>query len=518
MGLRAAAKGAYRVTNLFARKSFAELTREADSAGSGALRRTLSASSLVALGVGCIIGAGIFVLTGNAAATNAGPAVSLSFLLSAFVCGLAGLCYAEMASSVPVAGSAYTYSYATLGEIIAWIIGWDLILEYAFGATAVAIGWSGYVVSFMQGVGMPISPRLAASPLAYDATTGAWSFTGALINLPAVLIVAGMTVLLIGGTSESSRVNNVIVAIKVTIVVLFIVAGAFYFDTSNWVTPANPKGNFIPPNEGDGLFGWSGVLRGAAIVFFAYIGFDAVSTAAQEAKNPRRDMPIGILGSLLVCAVLYMLVSLVLTGIVPYDKLNVADPMAVGIDATGLTWLQPLVKLGAVLGLTSAILVLLLGQARILFSMANDGLLPAWAAKIHPRFRTPYVSSLLIAAIVMVLAGTLPINMVAQLVSIGTLMAFAIVCIGVLVLRVRQPDMPRAFKVPAIWVVAPAGALSAVFLMFGLPAATWWRLVIWGAIGLCVYFLYSMQRSRLRKSEAPAPGIGLVGSAVRSDA
>jgi APA family basic amino acid/polyamine antiporter len=507
------------VTDLFARKSISDLARQAESGhGPSALRRTLSASSLVALGVGCIIGAGIFVLTGNAAATNAGPAVSLSFLLSAFVCALAGLCYAEMASSVPVAGSAYTYSYATLGEFIAWIIGWDLILEYAFGATAVAIGWSGYVVSFMKGIGLPISPRLAASPLAYDATTGAWSFTGALVNLPAVLIVAGMTALLIVGTNESSRVNNIIVAIKVTIVILFIVAGAFYFDTGNWVTSANPKGDFIPPNEGSGMFGWSGVLRGAAIVFFAYIGFDAVSTAAQEAKNPRTDMPIGILGSLLVCAVLYMLVSLVLTGIVPYDRLNVADPIAVGIDATGLTWLQPLVKLGAVLGLTSAILVLLLGQARIFFSMANDGLLPSWGARIHPRFRTPYVSSLIIAAVVMALAGALPIDLVAQLVSIGTLMAFAIVCIGVLVLRVREPDMPRAFRVPAIWLVAPAGALSAVFLMVGLPGATWWRLVIWGAIGLCVYFLYGMKRSRVRMAEAPDDADGTAHSPARSGA
>jgi APA family basic amino acid/polyamine antiporter len=493
------------VTDLFAKKSFADLKREADGGdGRNGLKRTLSATSLVALGVGCIIGAGIFVLTGNAAATNAGPAVSLSFLLSAVVCALAGLCYAEMASSVPVSGSAYTYSYATLGEFVAWIIGWDLILEYAFGATAVAIGWSGYVVSFMQGVGLPISPRLAASPLAYDVATGAWSFTGALVNLPAMGIIAGMTALLIIGTSESSRFNNVIVAIKVTIVVLFIVAGAFYFDTGNWVTAGNPEGHFIPPNEAPGVFGWSGVLRGAAIVFFAYIGFDAISTAAQESKNPRRDMPIGILGSLLICAVLYVLVSVVLTGIVPYDKLNVADPIAVGIDATGLTWLEPLVKLGAVLGLTSAILVLLLGQARIFFSMARDGLLPAWGARIHPRFHTPYVGSLLIAVLVMALAGTLPIDMVAQLVSIGTLMAFAIVCIGVLVLRVRQPDMPRAFRVPAIWIVAPAGAISAVLLMLGLPGATWIRLVIWGAIGLCVYFFYSMRNSRIRITEETA--------------
>jgi APA family basic amino acid/polyamine antiporter len=480
------------VTDLFARKSFTDLKREAESDGShAALKRTLSASSLVALGIGCIIGAGIFVLTGNAAATNAGPAVSLSFLLSALVCAFAGLCYAEMASSV---------------------------LEYAFGATAVAIGWSGYVVSFLHDVGLPISPRIAASPLAYDATTGVWSFTGALVNLPAMLIVGAMTALLIVGTSESSRVNNIIVAIKVTIVVLFIVAGAFYFDTANWVTAANPKGDFVPPNEASGVFGWSGVLRGAAIVFFAYIGFDAVSTAAQEAKNPRRDMPIGILGSLLICGVLYVLVSVVLTGIVPYDRLNVADPIAVGIDATGLTWLAPLVKLGAVLGLTSAILVLLLGQARIFFSMSRDGLLPSWGARIHPRFNTPYVSSLLIAAVVMALAGTLPINMVAQLVSIGTLMAFAIVCIGVLVLRVRQPDMPRAFKVPAIWIVAPAGALSAAALMLGLPGDTWMRLAIWGAIGLCIYFLYSRHHSRVRMAGTPSKATGIVSSAARSGA
>jgi APA family basic amino acid/polyamine antiporter len=503
------------VTDLFARKSFADLKRDADSDDSrAALKRTLSASSLVALGIGCIIGAGIFVLTGNAAATNAGPAVSLSFLLSALVCAFAGLCYAEMASSVPVAGSAYTYSYATLGEFVAWIIGWDLILEYAFGATAVAIGWSGYVVSFMSDVGVPISSRLSSSPLAYDATTGIWSWTGALLNLPAMAVIAGMTALLVVGTRESSRVNNVIVAIKVTIVVLFIVAGAFYFDTSNWVTAANPKGDFIPPNESSGVFGWSGVLRGAAIVFFAYIGFDAVSTAAQEATNPRRDMPIGILGSLVICGVLYVLVSVVLTGIVPYDRLNVADPIAVGIDATGLTWLAPLVKLGAVLGLTSAILVLLLGQARIFFSMSRDGLLPAWGARIHPRFRTPYISSLLIAAVVMLMAGTLPINMVAQLVSIGTLMAFAIVCVGVLVLRVRQPDMPRAFKVPAIWFVAPAGAASAVLLMLGLPGNTWLRLAIWGAIGLCVYFLYSVRHSRVSRAATPkAAGGAAVGQA-----
>jgi APA family basic amino acid/polyamine antiporter len=493
--------------SLLARKPLALLKAEAgDEGGCGTpgLKRTLSAASLIALGIGCIIGAGIFVLTGNAAATNAGPAVALSFIISGVVCAFAGLCYAEMASSVPVAGSAYTYAYATLGEIVAWIIGWDLILEYTFGATAVAIGWSGYVVSFLHDLGLPISGRFAGSPLAYDSVTGAWSYTGAVVNLPAMLIIAAISGLLIVGTRESSRVNNVIVVIKVAIVVLFVVAGMFYVDTKNWVTAGNPEGLFIPPNEKPGVFGWSGVLRGAAIVFFAYIGFDAVSTAAQEAKNPRRDMPVGILGSLAVCTVLYVLVSFVITGIVPYDKLNVPDPIAIGIDATGLTWLEPLISLGAVLGLTSAILVLLLGQARILFAMSRDGLLPSFAGKIHPRFHTPHVSTMLVGAAVIVLAGLLPIGLVAELVSIGTLMAFAIVCLGVLALRITQPKLERPFRAPAIYIVAPLGALSAIGLMLGLPQTTWTRLFVWMAIGLAIYFLYSVRHSKVRKRKSSA--------------
>jgi basic amino acid/polyamine antiporter, APA family len=317
--------------------------------------------NLTALGVGGIVGAGIFVLTGHAAAANAGPAVTLSFLLGAVACAFAGLCYAEMASTVPISGSAYTYAYATLGELVAWIIGWDLILEYAIGAVTVAIGWSGYVVSFLHDFGIDLPERFASAPLKYDAASHAWSSTGAIVNVPAVFIIVAITALLVVGIRESARFNNVIVAVKLTVIFLFIVLAFPAFSTANWVTPANPEGHFIPPNAGPGMFGWSGVVRGAAVVFFAYIGFDAVSTAAQEAKAPNRDMPIGILGSLVICTFLYVAVGFVLTGIVPFDRLNVPDPIAVGIDAAGVGWLSPLIKLGTVFGLTSVILVMLLG-------------------------------------------------------------------------------------------------------------------------------------------------------------
>src|SRR5881398_1083875 len=478
--------------NLLRRKSVTQL--QADALTDNRLKRALGATNLTALGIGAIIGTGIFVLTGTVAAQNAGPAVVLSFVLAGVASIFAALCYSEFASLVPMAGSAYTYGYATLGELFAWIIGWDLILEYALGAVTVSIGWSGYVVSFLRDIGIHIPPELSAARGTLI-TLADGTQVAAIFNLPAVIIIAIVTLLLVIGIRESATVNNVIVFVKVAVVLLFIVGAAHAINPANW----HP---FIPANTGvRENFGWSGVVSGAGVVFFAYIGFDAVSTAAQEAKNPQRDMPIGIIGSLLVCTVLYILVSGIATGVVPYKELNVPDPIAVAADHAGMGWMSSLIKLGAIAGLSSVILVMLLGQSRVFWSMSRDGLLPQFVNKIHPKFQTPCITSIITGVAVAFVASLLTVREASSLVSIGTLLAFVIVSIGIIVLRIREPGLPRAFKTPWVWFVAPAGAFSALYLMASLPWRTWERLIIWFVVGIVIYAVYGVSHSKLASKE-----------------
>lgn len=486
----------------FIRKPMAAIQEES---ANHELKRTLNALNLVSLGIGCIIGAGIFVLTGQAAAQYAGPAIIISFILSGLACTFAGLCYAELASTLPVSGSAYTYAYATLGEGVAWAMGWLLILEYGLASATVAVGWSGYVVSFLKDFGIIITPEfsqpyfdLIADPehpgRKIIAATGHF-------NIPALIGILGVTILLVIGVSESAKVNNIIVMVKLFVVLAFIFVGGFYVNPANW----HP---FIPDNIGPGQFGFDGILKGAGVIFFAYIGFESVSTAAQEAKNPQRDMPIGILGSLVICTILYMIVSAVLTGIVPYKELNVPDPMAVAIDRINVTWLTfgnwrimpMLIKLGAVMGLSSVMLVLIYSQTRIFYMMAKDGLIPAIFCKLHNRFRTPYINTIIVGIIISVAACVTPISVLGNLVSMGTLFAFCIVCFSVMYLHYKHPELPRSFRTPLMPIIPLIGIGSCGYLIYGVGKTVFVSLWYYFVVGILVYFLYSQFNSKLGKS------------------
>lgn len=510
---------------VFIKKNLDQLVAEANDTNiegeghSGGFKRHLTAFSITMLGMGAIIGAGIFSLTGVAAANYAGPGIIYSFMLGGVLCAFAGLCYAEMAAMVPVSGSAYAYSYATMGEFIAWIIGWDLILEYAFGAVTVAASWSGYFVSLLtKTFGIPFTDNMMLF------TKGPWEMvtladgsqvTG-LWNMPASLIALFVMMVLFRGIKESTTMNNIIVVIKVVIILGFIALGWSVVDSGNWIANAAATGfaRLVPP-EGLSLrhgveivsYGWPGVLTGAGVVFFAYIGFDALSTTAQEAKNPQRDLPIGMLCSLILCTIIYILMALVMTGVVPYKELGVADPVAVGVDAivarhnwgaaTG-SIISGIVKFGALSGLTSVVLVMMLAQTRIFYAMAKDGLLP-WFSNLHPKYSTPHIATLATGIFVAIAGGAMPMSLVGELVSIGTLLAFVLVCAGVFILRKTHPEIKRPFKTPVYWLIAPLGMVSCLWVMTGLPHDTWIRLAVWLILGFFIYFGYGLKNSKLQK-------------------
>ncbi len=478
------------IDRLFKKKDITAILNESENLHGG-LKRHLTASHLVALGIGAIVGTGIFIITGQAAASYAGPALTISFLISALGCVMAGLCYAEFAAMIPVAGSVYSYSYTTMGEILAWFIGWTLILEYLFACSSVAVGWSGYMISLLDGWSVYLPQQINGAT--FDHVNNEWIWTGSIINFPAVFIVAIVSSLLISGIQQSAIVNNIIVIIKVGVILLFIGFGISYIDLGNWEP-------YIPQNTGSfGQYGWSGILRGAGVVFYAYLGFDALSTAAQEARNPQKDMPKGILWSLIICAVLYVAVTAVLTGMVNYKELNVPAPIALAIDRTGegLAWLSPFIKLGAIAGLSSVILVMMLGQSRIYYAISKDGLLPKTFAKVHSKHGVPHRATIFASIVTGLFAGLFPLHVLSELVSIGTLMAFAIVCISIIVLRKTQPNLKRPFKTPLVPFVPLLGAALCVLQMVSLPWSTWVRLIGWTIIGCIIYFTYGIKHSNL---------------------